>query len=146
MIPTSGGDCAVVNRASILKATWVSFPESTPDPEVLKLSAEGGRVLVSADVKTMLVHFAGFIAHTDSPGIVVIPSSRSYSSKAPRVDPLLRYEKWMTLRTGQRPCFRDLLKESCERRATCLRDQSPNYKAFSFTEAHEDWNTSSVTI
>ena len=56
------------------------IPESTPDPEVLKLSAEGGRVLVSADVKTMLVHFAGFIAHTDSPGIVVIPSSRSYSS------------------------------------------------------------------
>ena len=38
------------------------IPESTPDPEVLKLSAEGGRVLVSADVKTMLVHFAGFIA------------------------------------------------------------------------------------
>jgi hypothetical protein len=54
--------------------------DGTSDPEVLKLAAEQGRVLVSADVKTMLVHFAGFISHSDSPGIVLIPSSRSYSS------------------------------------------------------------------
>jgi hypothetical protein len=55
------------------------IPDSTPDPEVLKLAAEAGRVLVSADVKTMLVHFAEFIVHRESPGIVVIPSSRSLS-------------------------------------------------------------------
>jgi hypothetical protein len=52
-------------------------PDSTPDPEVLKLAAEAGRVLVLADVKTMLFHFAEFIVHRESPGIVVIPLSRS---------------------------------------------------------------------
>lgn len=56
------------------------------------------------------------------------------------------YEKWMTLRTGDKPCFRDLLKQSCERMAGCLREGEANYKAFSFEEAHEDWNTLSVTI
>lgn len=48
--------------------------------EPLTLADEAGRVLVSADVKTMLVHFAAFMAHSDSPGIVLIPSSRSDSS------------------------------------------------------------------
>ena len=56
------------------------------------------------------------------------------------------YEKWMTLRTGDKPCFRDLLKGSCERMARCLRDGEPKYEAFSYLEAHEDWNTLSVTI
>jgi hypothetical protein len=56
------------------------IPDGTPDPEVLKLAADAGRVLVPADVKTMLVHFAAFIGHSDSPGIVLVPSSRSYSS------------------------------------------------------------------
>ena len=56
------------------------IPDGTPDPEVLKLAADAGRVLVSADVKTMLVHFAEYIGRGDSPGIILIPSSRSYSS------------------------------------------------------------------
>ncbi len=55
------------------------------------------------------------------------------------------YEKWMLLKTADRPCFRDLLKSSCERMAGCLRDGTP-YKPFSLEEAHEDWNTSSLTI
>ena len=56
------------------------IPDGTTDPEVLKLAADAGRVLVSADVKTMLVHFAEYIGDSDSPGIILIPSSRSYSS------------------------------------------------------------------
>jgi hypothetical protein len=56
------------------------IPDGTPDPEVLKLAADTGRVLVTADVRTMPFHFASFLAHNDSPGMVLIPSSRSYSS------------------------------------------------------------------
>ncbi len=56
------------------------IPDGIPDPEVLKLAADAGRVLVSADVKTMPVHFAEYIGERDSPGIILIPSSRSYSS------------------------------------------------------------------
>jgi Domain of unknown function (DUF5615) len=56
------------------------IPDRTPDPEVLRLAAETGRVLVSADVKTMLVHFAEFITYHNSPGVILIPSSRSLSS------------------------------------------------------------------
>jgi hypothetical protein len=47
---------------------------------VLQLAALAGRVLVSADVRTMLVHFAEFIAHGESPGLILIPSSRSFGS------------------------------------------------------------------
>lgn len=53
--------------------------DSTPDAEVLRLAAEAGRVLVSADVKTMLVHFAEFVEHRESPGLILIPSSRSFA-------------------------------------------------------------------
>ena len=41
--------------------------DGTPDDQVLKLAAMGGRVLVSADVLTMLVHFAAFTTHSESP-------------------------------------------------------------------------------
>jgi hypothetical protein len=51
-----------------------------PDSEVLKLAADAGRILVSADVKTMLVHFAEFIADNESPEPILIPSSRSFAS------------------------------------------------------------------
>lgn len=53
--------------------------DSTPDAEVLRLAAEAGRVLVSADVKTMLVRFAEFVEHRESPGLILIPSSRSFA-------------------------------------------------------------------
>lgn len=43
------------------------------DPEVLAVAARGGRVLVSHDQKTMPRHFADFIAHTPSPGLLLIP-------------------------------------------------------------------------
>ena len=44
-----------------------------PDPEVLALAAHAGRVLVTHDRKTMPTHFAAFIGHTPSSGVIVIP-------------------------------------------------------------------------
>src|SRR5262245_56234004 len=43
------------------------------DLEVLAVAAGAGRVLVSHDQKTMPKHFADFIAHTRSPGLLLIP-------------------------------------------------------------------------
>lgn len=43
------------------------------DPEVLAAATREGRVLVSHDQKTMPRHFAEFITHTPSPGLLLIP-------------------------------------------------------------------------
>lgn len=43
-----------------------------PDPVVLRLASESGRVLVSHDVKTMPRHFARFIQTQSSPGLIMI--------------------------------------------------------------------------
>lgn len=43
------------------------------DSEVLAAAAREGRILVSHDQKTMPGHFAEFIAHTFSPGLLLIP-------------------------------------------------------------------------
>ena len=43
------------------------------DQEVLALAARAGRVLVTHDRKTMPKHFATFISHTPSSGVIVIP-------------------------------------------------------------------------
>ena len=56
------------------------IPDGTSDPDVLKLAAEAGRVLISADVTTMPTHFTQFVQHADSPGLILIPSSRSLSA------------------------------------------------------------------
>ena len=56
------------------------IPDSLSDPDVLRFAAESGRVLVSADVRTMIVHFRNFIAAADSPGLILVPSSRSIGS------------------------------------------------------------------
>jgi len=53
------------------------IPDGTPDPEVLHIAAEEGRVLVSRDVATMASHLARFIAQHESPGLLLIPSRRS---------------------------------------------------------------------
>ena len=44
-----------------------------PDPDVLKKAADQGRVLVTHDQKTMPHHFAEFIPHRQSPGVLIIP-------------------------------------------------------------------------
>ena len=53
------------------------IPDGTPDAEVLRVAAEAGRVLVTRDVRTMRVHFQEFLAERESPGVLLIPSSRS---------------------------------------------------------------------
>jgi hypothetical protein len=39
------------------------IPDATPDPGVLQLAADDGRVLVSRDAKTTPHHFAAFVAN-----------------------------------------------------------------------------------
>jgi hypothetical protein len=42
------------------------------DPEVLRLAAESGRILVSHDRKTMPTHFAHFLECRSSPGVIIV--------------------------------------------------------------------------
>jgi hypothetical protein len=51
------------------------IPDGASDPEVLRIAASAGRVLVSRDVATMLLHFSAFIANSRSPGVILIPSA-----------------------------------------------------------------------
>ena len=50
------------------------IPDATPDPGVLRLAADDGRVLVSRDAKTMPHHFAAFVAGRSSPGVILTPA------------------------------------------------------------------------
>jgi hypothetical protein len=54
-----------------------TIPDGTLGPEVLRIAAEDDRVLVSGDLRTMSVHFRDFVATRESPGVLLIPSSRS---------------------------------------------------------------------
>ena len=47
------------------------------DTKVLSLAAQAGRVLVTHDRKTMPAHFAEFIRHSSSSGVIVIPQKLS---------------------------------------------------------------------
>lgn len=53
------------------------IPDGTFDPDVLAIAADDDRVLVSGDLRTMSVHFQNFVAKRESPGVLLIPSSRS---------------------------------------------------------------------
>ncbi len=44
-----------------------------PDPAVIRIAAESGRVLVSHDLETMPRHFWKFMKSNDSPGLILIP-------------------------------------------------------------------------
>lgn len=46
-----------------------------PDPEVLRLAAGTGRVLVTHDRRTMPAHFRELTLHEISPGLVIIPQN-----------------------------------------------------------------------
>jgi len=67
------------------------IPEGTSDLDVLGIAAEAGRVLVTRDVATMPDHFDRFIASRDSPGLILIPSTRSIGTA---IEGLLRV--WLT--------------------------------------------------
>ncbi len=43
-----------------------------PDPDVLRIAAESGRILVTHDRKTMPSHFARFHEIRPSPGLIVV--------------------------------------------------------------------------
>ena len=51
--------------------------EGLDDKEVLALTAEQGRVLVTHDRKTMPHHFGEFIVSNPSPGVLIIPQKLS---------------------------------------------------------------------
>jgi hypothetical protein len=53
------------------------IPDATPDPEVLRIAADADRVLVTGDLGTMPRHFQTFVAQRESPGVLLVPSSRS---------------------------------------------------------------------
>jgi hypothetical protein len=44
---------------------------------VLRVAADAGRILVTADVRTMMVHLARFVERRELPGVILIPSTRS---------------------------------------------------------------------
>jgi predicted nuclease of predicted toxin-antitoxin system len=48
-----------------------------PDSEVLALAAEENRILITQDRRTMPRHFADFIIHHSSPGVLIIAQSVS---------------------------------------------------------------------
>lgn len=52
------------------------------DPEVLKLTAEQGRILVSHDRKTMPTHFGQFILSENSPGMLIVSQKLPISQVA----------------------------------------------------------------
>ncbi len=43
------------------------------DPDVLRMAADSGRILVTHDRRTMPSHFAQFIAGRTSTGVIVVP-------------------------------------------------------------------------
>lgn len=45
---------------------------SLPDPAVLALAAQEGRILVTHDRRTMPIHFGKFVENNKSPGLIVI--------------------------------------------------------------------------
>ena len=70
----------IIVLATIRREPRIDFPTAEAagltglkDPEVLAVAAREGRVLVSHDQKTMPRHFAEFIPHTPSPGLLLIP-------------------------------------------------------------------------
>ena len=56
------------------------IPDGTSDPDVLRIAAEAGRVLVSRDVSTMPEHFERFIQTQESPGLLLVHSQRPIGS------------------------------------------------------------------
>jgi predicted nuclease of predicted toxin-antitoxin system len=51
-----------------------------PDPEVLAIAALSDRILVSHDCKTMPGHFAQFVKHQTSPGVILVRQQLAVSS------------------------------------------------------------------
>jgi hypothetical protein len=50
------------------------------DPEVLRVAADSGRILVSQDRRTMPAHFARFTPGAHSPGVILLREAISIST------------------------------------------------------------------
>jgi hypothetical protein len=53
------------------------IPDGLIDSDVLALAARDGRVLVTADVRTMPACFTDFIRHNQSPGLILLRGTMS---------------------------------------------------------------------
>lgn len=62
----------LVPEIEFTTAPEAGFHIGTPDPDVLQFAADHDRILVSHDLKTMPLHFASFIRHGSSPGVILI--------------------------------------------------------------------------
>ena len=63
-------------------AAAVGLHLGIPDDQVLAIAADEGRILVSHDRKTMPDHFAQFIAHRSSPGVIIVSRKLSIGEAA----------------------------------------------------------------
>jgi hypothetical protein len=70
----------IIVKATLRRESSIDFQTAhgaglvgVPDQEVLALAAQAGRVLVTHDRKTMPKHFAAFIGHTASSGVIIVP-------------------------------------------------------------------------
>jgi predicted nuclease of predicted toxin-antitoxin system len=50
------------------------------DPEVLRIAANSGRILVSQDRRTMPAHFSRFLTTVESPGVILLREAISIST------------------------------------------------------------------
>ena len=54
--------------------------EGLKDPEVLRIAADSGRILVSQDRRTMPAHFARFSVGAQSPGVILLREATPIST------------------------------------------------------------------
>ena len=59
------------------RLAWGVIPDGMRDPDVLKLAAREGRVLVTNDRRALPKHFSEFISGSPSPGLLLIPPRMS---------------------------------------------------------------------
>ena len=69
----------VSSKIDFRTATDVGL-EGLQDPEVLRIAAESGRILVSQDRRTMPAHFARFKAGNGSPGVILLREAIAIST------------------------------------------------------------------
>jgi len=89
------------------------------DPEVLRIAAQSGRLLVTHDRNTMPAHFRRFILKQNSPGIIVIPQRMRVKFVAGRPAPdvggfgrgrMAKYRGLFTALINRRRDFRATLR------------------------------------
>lgn len=62
----------------VQEATAAGLP-GLDDPAVLTVAADGARILVTHDARTMPRHFGAFIQQRESPGVLIVPQRLAIS-------------------------------------------------------------------